>query len=552
MQANGNYSGLPRGITMNRINSTMLRPIAALLIMSMAGSVFAAPVESEVTCLAEDDFDPRDCDARRTARKSLANPLTNDLHPSIAFADGTGASAEAIGEGSMAFGIGARADGGTDIGLGQALAFGSGATATGWTSTAIGYNSNVGALGGIALGNGAKVNAGIDGDPSSGAMFGVAIGANAVVGPAYGDDWTANATSSVAIGQYAWASGDKSVALGADSRAEEDYTIAVGSESQRRRIVNMDAGTNNHDAVNVAQLKGVANSLGGGAGIDVDGTFINPTYDIQGQERRSVGDALDALDEGLEATNDRVDELEAGGGSGDDLIAQDAATGELSIGRNTNGTTVDFAGTDGARVLAGVADGVIAAGSQQAVNGGQLAEIRRELNGRVDTLDGRVEQLEENGIPGGGDGSGPGNDAGGRRIENVGDGVASSDAVNVGQMNTQVEQAVTTARAYTDQRVDAVSADLNRFKDEVNDRFSRQDDRISRVGAMGAALSQMAFSTQGVNTPNRLGVGVGSQGGKSALAVGYSRSIAPNVNLSFSGSVSGSEASAGVGVGIGW
>ena len=134
----------------------------------------------------------------------------------------------------------------------------------------------------------------------------------------------------------------------------------------------------------------------------------------------------------------------------------------------------------------------------------------------------------------------------------MGDGVASSDAVNVGQMNTQVEQAVTTARAYTDQRVDAVSADLNRFKDEVNDRFSRQDDRISRVGAMGAALSQMAFSTQGVNTPNRLGVGVGSQGGKSALAVGYSRSIAPNVNLSFSGSVSGNEASAGVGVGIGW
>ena len=56
MQANGNYSGLPRGITMNRINSTMLRPIAALLIMSMAGSVFAAPVESDVACLAEDDF----------------------------------------------------------------------------------------------------------------------------------------------------------------------------------------------------------------------------------------------------------------------------------------------------------------------------------------------------------------------------------------------------------------------------------------------------------------------------------------------------------------
>ena len=78
------------------------------------------------------------------------------------------------------------------------------------------------------------------------------------------------------------------------------------------------------------------------------------------------------------------------------------------------------------------------------------------------------------------------------------------------------------------------------------------DRRLDRVGAMGSAMSQMAFSTQGINQPNRLGVGVGGYGGRSAIAVGYSRQISSNANLTFGGAVSGSEGSAGVGLGIGW
>jgi hypothetical protein len=81
---------------------------------------------------------------------------------------------------------------------------------------------------------------------------------------------------------------------------------------------------------------------------------------------------------------------------------------------------------------------------------------------------------------------------------------------------------------------------------------NRQDTRINRVGAMSAAMSKMAISTQGINTPNRLGVGIGTQGDKSALAVGYSGSIAPDASLSFGGSASDSETSAGAGLGIGW
>jgi hypothetical protein len=47
-------------------------------------------------------------------------------------------------------------------------------------------------------------------------------------------------------------------------------------------------------------------------------------------------------------------------------------------------------------------------------------------------------------------------------------------------------------------------------------------------------------------------VGVGGYGNRAALAVGYSRQVAPNASVTFGGAVSGGQGSAGVGVGIGW
>ncbi|WP_426687433.1 YadA-like family protein [Rhodanobacter ginsengiterrae] len=78
------------------------------------------------------------------------------------------------------------------------------------------------------------------------------------------------------------------------------------------------------------------------------------------------------------------------------------------------------------------------------------------------------------------------------------------------------------------------------------------DKRVNQVGAMGTAMAQMAFSTQGINSPNRVGVGVGGYGGQAALSVGYSRQLSPKANLTFGAAVSGNETSGGVGVGFGW
>ena len=117
-----------------------------------------------------------------------------------------------------------------------------------------------------------------------------------------------------------------------------------------------------------------------------------------------------------------------------------------------------------------------------------------------------------------------------RQITNVAAGTQRTDAANWGQVQ------------------DAV----NGVKDWANQKFQQVDRRINRMGAMSAAYGQMAFSAQGLETKNRMGVGVGTQGGQSAIAVGYSRQLKPNMNLSFGGSASAGDVSMGAGLSVGW
>ena len=52
----------------------------------------------------------------------------------------------------------------------------------------------------------------------------------------------------------------------------------------------------------------------------------------------------------------------------------------LTVGATTGGTQVSIGGTDGNRTLTGVANGSIAAGSTDAVNGGQLAATNTRVS----------------------------------------------------------------------------------------------------------------------------------------------------------------------------
>jgi len=157
-----------------------------------------------------------------------------------------------------------------------------------------------------------------------------------------------------------------------------------------------------------------------------------------------------------------------------------------------------------------------------------------------------------------------------RQVTNVAVGTQGTDAVNVNQLTAQTEQAITiaqtyadasshqtlqSANAYTDQQVQGIGHALSDLRSQVNDQFKQQSRRIDQIGAMGAAMTQMAVNTAGLKTDNRLGAGIGGQGSQTALSVGYQRLLKRDgsATLSVGGSVSnGGNAAFGVGAGFGW
>src|SRR3546814_5859237 len=88
---------------------------------------------------------------------------------------------------------------------------------------------------------------------------------------------------------------------------------------------------------------------------------------------------------------------------------------------------------------------------------------------------------------------------------------------------------------------DVCSSDLAAFQGEIDHRLAEQDRRIDKQGAMGAAMLNMATSAAGIRTQNRVGVGVGFQGGESALSVGYQRAISDRAVITIGGAFSGDE-----------
>ena len=55
-----------------------------------------------------------------------------------------------------------------------------------------------------------------------------------------------------------------------------------------------------------------------------------------------------------------------------------------------------------------------------------------------------------------------------------------------------------------------------------------------------------------MRTQNRVGVGVGYQGGESALSLGYQRALSERATVTIGGAFSSDDSSVGGGAGFGW
>ncbi|HFJ9616408.1 TPA: hypothetical protein ACG4NT_004148 [Stenotrophomonas maltophilia] len=231
-----------------------------------------------------------------------------------------------------------------------------GGTAIGSYAAALGVNS-------VALGRGSWVS-----EDSSG---GFAVGAGAQV-------WERNG---IAIGESAMVlkGADSSLALGVGAVATEKSTVSFGSGSIQRRLVNIANGTANHNAATVGQLRGALSALGGE--VDANGNIVGPSFTVQGQSQSTLNGALEALDGAVVSNRSRVNQVESQLRS----VFQDTPSVRAD-GLNQ----LTLAGTHG-MVISNVANGLIAAGSRDAVNGGQLHSMQQQLNGRMDGLEQRID-----------------------------------------------------------------------------------------------------------------------------------------------------------------
>ncbi|HFJ9782890.1 TPA: YadA-like family protein [Stenotrophomonas maltophilia] len=402
-------------------------------------------------------------------------------------------------------------------GLEGGTAVGTFAGAMGKNSTAIGRAATVSvdSANGFAMGVGAQV-----GGDAGGANEGVAIGAGARVGSgAHG-----------------------SLALGNGSQADEEGVASFGGVGIKRRLVNIANGTANHNAATVGQLRGALSALGGE--VDANGNIVGPSFTVQGQSQSTLNGALEALDGAVVSNRSRVNQVESQLRS----VFQDTPSVRAD-GLNQ----LTLAGTHG-MVISNVANGLIAAGSRDAVNGGQLHSMQQQLNGRMDGLEQRIDapQSQAMAVASVPEPEAPVPQAeGGQQVASVGEGEKpapqpkTKEDTPKPQVDTaELEKMLARANEYTDGAISTFER-----------RLDKMDKRFNRMAAMSSAQTAMAMNTAGLATYNRLGAGVGYSEGESAMAVGYQRVLNEKGSATFSlnGAFTNSgERSMGVGVGIGW
>ena len=329
---------------------------------------------------------PGEGEAQRTKYDGLNNTQTNGDR-SVAI--GTGAKTN--GDDSFAFGSGAKTGSyykGRDDYLGEdvsraadaadkAIAFGTTATATGNSSIAFGANALGGETNSIAFGVEAKARKtdaiAFGSHANASKANSIAFGSNAealhenVI--TIGKDSKATKKGAMTIGEGAQSNANNSLALGNgtiinqediknpnakytnDSFDIENGVVAIANKGKERRLVNLAAGREDTDAVNVKQLTEVndnlAKSIAGdnynGYSIDGNGryTYKAPDFNIKNQTLHNVKEAVELAQTNYVSVNaDKTKQTDADSNY-DNLGAK--AAGSIALGEftGTSATATD-------------------------------------------------------------------------------------------------------------------------------------------------------------------------------------------------------------------
>lgn len=250
--------------------------------------------------------------------RALANYYNDGAKGSASMAFGVGTTAE--GDHSLSMGVRSSASGLNSLAIGydntasgtQSVAVGNGTNASGNYSVAMGLGSQAGTQNTDpeSTDNGAAVAVGFESsaEQTGSAAYGYMASANNFESSAFGTSATANADGSVALGAHSVANRDKGISgylaptsMTPDNAAiwiSTDGAVSLGGKTKNaagqdvtisRQITNLAAGSEDSDAVNVAQLKALASQ-----GMNFQGNDTNTsvhldqggTLQIQGSGRK--------------------------------------------------------------------------------------------------------------------------------------------------------------------------------------------------------------------------------------------------------------------------
>ncbi|MDD2047751.1 YadA-like family protein [Pseudomonas putida] len=429
---------------------------------------------------------------------------------------------------------------------GRALFYGSGAQAQGSDSLTlgnelyvnggrIGLNNRIDGSNSLAIGNVAT--------DAQGTQMGTrALGQDSV---AIGNDALASEQNALALGTRAQAVAPDSVALGAGSVAATAAgaggfvpggataqqanainatqstlgAIAVGdaASGQFRQITGLAAGSQDSDAVNVAQLSSVGNT---------PITFLGNTGSVD----KKLGDAFAiegaALTAGSYSGNNLRTEVDGGGRlqlqMADNLVLDSVTTGDTWIASNgltiAGGPSVTTSGIDaGNQKIINVAAGDINPGSLDAVNGSQLAATNQQVDQNSTQINnvtnnisnGTIGPVQRTGtdqlslIAAGGDAYSPG---AAQVLNNVASGAVnqtSTDAINGSQLFTLANSTANVmgggSAVNPDGSISAPSYSLDGMTvNNVGDAITNLDGRVVQNTTNIFALQQDALQWNGM------------------------------------------------------
>ncbi|ONW01121.1 ESPR-type extended signal peptide-containing protein [Burkholderia cenocepacia] len=319
-----------------------------------------------------------------------------------------GVTSTSAGTGSIAIGEAAAVVSGTD----NSIAFGVNARTTNSSATAIGADSSAAAGYSVALGRSAIANnsssLSIGSNSTASADYSVALGG----ATASGRGAIVTGARSVAIGTLTSASATDAVALGYGSVADRANSVSVGAgvanadgRTFTRQIVNVAAGTEDNDAVNVGQMNtglsttnasiAATNSALSTTNASLSTTnatlsttnsslsTTNATLSTANSQIASLQGDMTAAKTGISTNTsditklgDKLSELSSGTIG---LVQQATKSDNITVGAETGGRVVDFTGMDGTRTLTGVMAGDVSAASTEAVNGAQLHGVSESV-----------------------------------------------------------------------------------------------------------------------------------------------------------------------------